>query len=309
MNDTGRATADSAFRAVSVVSDETIATAAVSRLSESELVSLAAWIADRNTHHASYVGYVGVETDQVRAELADMEAGAVVAHAVAGGVRVGLLMAEWDPTSTRVWLHGPWTDDEAVADAMFAALAPHIPEQNTEHEVFCDERNATVVTFARRRGMELAGAFDILRVGRDHSIAEPEHTIVPFEPRHTEAFTRIHRHVHPEAHRTAERIVADGIPLLIALDGDTVLGYASGTVLPDSAIGTIEHVGVDPDLPQDRWAAVYRNLLAASTRRLFTDPAVSHVEIVARVERTPVLNEFGFRLYHAMRAYRTTARE
>ncbi|GAB3430360.1 hypothetical protein GCM10027569_76230 [Flindersiella endophytica] len=86
----------------------------MSKLSESELHSLAAWIAGHNTDRASYVGYVGVETDQVLAELADLEAGAVVAHAVVSGVRVGLMMAEWDPTSIRVWLHGPWTDDEAV---------------------------------------------------------------------------------------------------------------------------------------------------------------------------------------------------
>src|SRR5918992_3534546 len=64
MNDTGHKTAGSAFRAVSVVSDATIATAPVSKLSESELASLAAWIAGRNADRASYVGYVGVETDQ-----------------------------------------------------------------------------------------------------------------------------------------------------------------------------------------------------------------------------------------------------
>ncbi|CAM3348291.1 hypothetical protein [Stackebrandtia soli] len=283
----------------------TLSTTPTSLLSTTEIAEVAAWIADRNADASAHVGYLSTRADEVSAEIANMEKGSVIAHCVRHADRVGLMIAEWDPVSTRAWLHGPWTADDAIADGLFAALAPHIPARNTEHEVFCDERNATVTGFARRHGMVLAGAFDTRSIGREVETPEPENVILPAEPHHLASFARIHRLTHPEAHRSAEQIVADDVPLLVALAGETVLGYGTRVVIPGSSTGLIEHIGVDPDLPDERRSQVRDDLLASSVRLLFANHDISHVEIVARPERAAEFERLGFRLLRSMRAYRS----
>lgn len=286
-----------------------ISVAPVADLSAAELDDVAAWVAPRNGPRHSYVGYLGTYAPQVRAELDALSPGAVIAQLHHGGRRTAMMIGEWDPHSSRAWLHGPWAPVDEVADAVFAALRPHLPADKFEWEAFCDRTNRMVTGFAERHGLLPDGAFDILQVTRGGDLPAPVNLVTPYDEHHFAAFEKLHYDAHPDTHLTAARIVAEGVPLWFAFHEGEVRGYITIRRSAGESIARIEHMSTDPTLPEAVRAQLKTDLLASALAQIFDDQDINQVEITTRtVTSDPAASAVGFELVRQMGLYRTVPR-
>ncbi|SNS61655.1 Acetyltransferase (GNAT) family protein [Asanoa hainanensis] len=286
-----------------------LAVSKVADLPDDELRDVAVWLAARNRLPASYVGYLGSVGEQVYVELKALSPGAVLAQLHHRGKRVGLMMAEWDPKSSRAWLHGPWAPLDEAADALYAALSPHIPAEKNELEAFCDRANRIVTDFAACNGLLPDGVFNNLAFARGGEVAEPVNPVLPYEERHFAAFERLHYNAHPDTELTAARIVAEGVPLWLVFRDGAMRGYFTYRYAAGESIARIEHMSTDPSLPEDIRTEVWVDLLRAALRTIFENPRIGQVEMVTRsVQSDPGASAVGFELVRSMRIFRTVPR-
>lgn len=281
----------------------------VADLPEDELREVAGWLAARNSQAKFYSGYLGIGSAQLQAELVALSPGAVIAQLHHAEKRVAVMMAEWDPDSARVWLHGPWAPIDQVADALFRALVPHIPSEKTELEVFCDQSNKIITNFAARNGLVPDGVFDTLAVARREEIAEPVNPVRPYEDMDFAALDKLHYNTHPDSNLTAERILAEKIPLWIAFHGDEVAGYLTCRFSAGDSVARIEHMGVEPSLPEDTRTQLRIDLLNVALREMFNDPKISQVEMARLSAKEDTgAGAVGFELIRSLNIFRTVAK-
>ncbi|WP_134765078.1 GNAT family N-acetyltransferase [Nocardioides sp. 1609] len=292
-----------------VESAVSISVTPVAELSGAELDDVAAWVAPRNGPRQTYVGYLGTYAPQVRAELDALSPGAVVAQLHYGGHRMAMMIGEWDPESSRAWLHGPWAAADEVADAVFAALEPYLPAAKNEWEVFCDRSNRMVTGFAERHGLLPDGAFDILQVARGGQLPTPVNTVTRYDEAHFAAFEKLHYNAHPDTHLTAERIVTEGVPLWLGFYDGEVRGYITIRRSAGESIARIEHMSTAPSLAEGARTQLKTDLLASALSQIFDEPEINQVEITTRtVTSDPAAAAVGFQLIRQMGLYRTVPR-
>jgi GNAT superfamily N-acetyltransferase len=283
----------------------------VADLNDYELRQVAGWIAVRNRSRESYIAYLGTTGAQILAELNALSPGAMVAQLHHQGRRVGLMMAEWDPSpaSSRAWLHGPWAAHDRIADVLLEALKPHIPSDKHEWESFIDTENQLVTDFAARHKLLPDGGFDIHRFARGHQVGEPVNPVLPYEDKYFDAFEKLHYAAHPDTHLTAARIVAEGVALNLVFHEGVVRGYITYKFAAGESIARIEHMSTDPAVPADVRKQVRMDLLTFALHRMFENPNVGQVEIVTRsTQADNALSEVGFEVIRSTALYRIVPR-
>lgn len=280
----------------------------VEHLTDYELHDVARWIAVRNRKRTFYVGYLGTTSKHVQAELMALSTGSMLAQLHYKGKRVGLMMAEWDPapSSTRAWLHGPWAPHDQVADVLFAALTPYIPGDKNEWESFCDKENTIVTDFVTRHGLLPDREFDNNRFMRGNEIADPVSAVLPYEERYFKEFERLHYTAHPDTHLTAERIVAEEVPLNLAFYDGKVRGYITYKLSAGESIARVEHLATDVAMADNVRSQILTDLLNFALQKIFENPRIGQVEMVTLSGSGT--GDVPFEVVRSMGVYRTVPR-
>jgi ribosomal protein S18 acetylase RimI-like enzyme len=269
-------------------------------LTPAHLEEIAAYAAGCNRDPAQHIGYVGQTPEEVTGELGELDGDAVVAVARDGGRLCGLLAAEWDVDLGRTWLHGPWADSPDLMDRLYRAVLPHLPAAAGTHELFIDTANTAVAGFAARHGFAPHGHQVILRFARDRLAGLPAVTLPRLTPRWHEQFAALHDRAFPGTYAPAAKLLADAPPILVATDGDTLLGYVALKLRPGDA--QVEYLAVAESA---RRQGVGTRLLVAALHEALRDPGYEAVDLVTDNPSARQLYErVGFTLLHEMRSFR-----
>jgi ribosomal protein S18 acetylase RimI-like enzyme len=248
---------------------------------------VATFIAARNADDTQHIGYVDTVFDDIDATLADLYEGAVFALARdEDGALTGVLGAEWDTAIGRTWLYGPWGDH---ADALYAAVVPHVPAQASEHELYCAEANMSVVQFAERHGFGPGSASVVYEFARDRLPLVAEEPMMELAPRYREQFAALHTRTFPHASATAKALAVRQPAPLVDVTGDRLRGYVVLRLTPESGTGELDFLAVDEEF---QGQGIGARLGRAALRQAFADPRMQTVVLSTNAD-----NSAGQRLY------------
>lgn len=280
-----------------------------SSLSPALLTEVAGFAAACNRDPAQHIGYLGEQVDDVTAELRELDGDPVFAVAREGSgdgaTMYGLLCAEWDLDLGRTWLHGPWAPTDELMDRLYQAVLPRIPPQAVPHELFGDAENTTLADFAARHGFARHGEQAILRFHRA-KLAELEAVSLPkLGPRWREQVAELHDRAFPGTYAPS-RVLLDGhAPVLVAADGDTLLGYVTLKLRPEYSETQIEYLAV---AEAARGSGVGARLVAAALHEAFTDDRYQVMDLVVDQDNPAarrLYERVGFTLLREMRSFRS----
>lgn len=271
-------------------------------LTRAHLAEIAAYATGCNRDPRRHIGYVGQTPQEVAGELADLDGEALFAVARDGDRMCGLLAAEWDLDVGRTWLHGPWADPADLMDRLYRTVLPHLPAAAGEHELFLDTANTAVAGFAARHGFAPHGHQAILRFRRDRLAGLPAASLPRLIPRWHEQLAALHDRAFPGTYAPARTLLADPPPILVATDGDTLLGYVVLRLRPDQADAQVEYLAV---VESARRTGVGTRLLTAALHEAFGDHRYGAVDLVVDDPAAGRLYErVGFTLRREMRSFR-----
>jgi ribosomal protein S18 acetylase RimI-like enzyme len=269
-----------------------------------------------NDDPASHIGYLGLGRDEIRHELLGLDMPVGVGFRLAetdDGRLLGVFGVEADPVVGRAWLYGPLVegdDRQAIADALYAAVQEAIPPGIAEHELYGDVRNDNLAAFAARHDFRPRSETAILTLARDRVGRLPEPKgVVAFEPRYAEALAVLHDRLFPNTYFPAQQLIErrdDNRRLLLAVDGDDLLGYAYFQRRPEAGQSYLDFIGVDD---ARRGQGIGRRLLAAVNAESFTPPEIARLDLTVNPDNAAAMSlyrSFGFETERVLRGYRKT---
>jgi ribosomal protein S18 acetylase RimI-like enzyme len=257
-----------------------------------------------NADPSQHIGYVAEEADDVTDELTGLEGEHVYAVARDGERLCGLLCAEWDTDIGRTWLYGPWADTPGLMDRLYAAVRPLVPPGAAQHELFCDVANAAVVAFATRHGFPNQTEHVILRFSREQLADLPPVSLPLLTPELHGQFADLHDAAFPNTYAPARELLKGSQPILVAVAGDTLLGYIALKLRPEFAEAQIEYLAV---AEAARGRGTGARLLTAGLHHILADDRYGKVDLVTNNPAARRLYErVGFTLLREMRAFRTS---
>jgi ribosomal protein S18 acetylase RimI-like enzyme len=204
------------------------------------------------------IGYHGETSEELTAELTDLQWPSTTVVAVDGADRVhGVLSFDVDHTLGRVWWHGPFVDVPAehpaadriwdrTADALYdAARALPGLRDISDSELFGHVEHTRLAGFARRHGfpsgrytsvLALDGV-DLVRLigtvsNRPDAVDVREFPTPPTDSVAAAALIRLHEACFPNTYISAAQLLAGGPDrtVIAAFDGGCLVGYAVGRV-------------------------------------------------------------------------------
>lgn len=273
---------------------------------------LAAFAAKHNSQPEHHIGYLGLTPEDVRATLrmTHLRLDRGFRLALAGNRLVGALGADIDKELGRAWLYGPIVAEgewATTADALYAALWPSLPAAIVEHEMFVDARNAHARDFAARHSFEQLGEWAIYFITPDRLAPLPAAEAGEWDDRYRDQLEALHNRLFPNSNYTMSYITGgqDGnTTLLIAAEGDALLGYFFGRYEPESGEGYVDLVGVDESR---RRAGLGRRLVLAGLDRLRRAPGLRQVNLTVaagNVAAMALYDALGFARERDMVAFR-----
>ena len=278
-------------------------------------------IVERQSSPSTACAYVGTTPDGVRAELDDLEVPwreTVQVAVDATGAVVGAVLVDWDEETGRSWVHGPWTRDEAVwdavADRLLDAAVALTPETVQDHEVSAAPAHERLAALAASRGWT-AGEVNYVYVARSAGgWPEAPATVRPAVDGDLEAVTVIHDEAFPGTYATARRLLSDPERVTLVLtehpggdgfaDGATVLGYASAEIQADGD-GYLDFIALSPPA---RGRGLGAGLLSAIGRAVLAAAPNGCVNLTVKESNTPAVRlyeRFGYAREAELVGYRT----
>ena len=276
-----------------------------------ELVQFAARLNSDGAHH---IGFFGEGEADVRASLEEcvipIAEGFLLAYE--SDNLVGVFGVDADLEVDRAWLFGPLVehaDWHTLADELYAHALTLIPAGIHSYDLFCDEQNARLDEFAARHEFPLHSENAVMGVTRDaYKPHESRGTrIIPFEEKFFEAFETLHKAVFPGTYFTARQIVErvnETHQLLLAVDGDRLLGYHFGKIDPAAESGYVDFIGTDESA---RGRGIGADLLTAGLDWMFSTPTTRKVSLTVNADNQiarGLYEKFGFITERVMRGYR-----
>jgi ribosomal protein S18 acetylase RimI-like enzyme len=265
-----------------------------------------------NSDGAYHIGYFGEGEADVHSSLAECVVPPAEGFQLAyeNEKLVGVFGVDADPEIRRAWLLGPvieHDDWQAVADQLYSAIQPAIPNGVREQELFCDVNNVNLHRFAERHDFSprsQTAIFYLLRNAYKRT-AKDKTKIMDFQVAYLEQFEHLHDQVFPNTYHTAKQLVEkqdDQHRLLIAVEDDRLIGYLFGKV--ESESGYVDFIGTHESF---RGRGVGADLLAAGLDWMFAAPSTQNVKLTVNADNTAarsLYNKFGFTSGRITRGYR-----
>lgn len=280
---------------------------------------------------AHHIGYLGETIEALSEELAEFEpdwaACSVVASDESGRI-TGLLSVEIDSDARRAWLHGPFVDVpvnhpagsriwDQTADALFAE-ARRLLDDITDHELYGHTNHRRLAAFAERHGFTAGkasniyildnGALRTLLLRDANYSAGHEMRALPTDEAVHEAVAVLHERCFPHSYLSGRQLV-DGSKkrtVVVAMDGDRVLGYAAGKAQQEEYY--VDFVAVEPDVRGGGiGAALITELLWKLAAEQGARPQAAASIIAGNESSARMFGRLGFRLALELVAYRHSA--
>ncbi len=284
----------------------------VTRCFDADFDDIVRFVTRLNTQPDHHIGFFGASEADIRQTLAELEPSVHESSVVAeeDGNLVGLMGVEYDVEIGRAWLYGPLIDHsdwQVLADRLYAAVQPLLPDVVREHDLFCDTRNQNVRAFADRRSFALRSENAILNLDRAQFAVVPQLEAEPFTAPYFARLEALHDHLFPRTYYTARQLVdkqdADTF-LFIASDGGELMGYVFGKVQRQAEQGYVDFLGV---ADSQRRRGVGRRLLSAAVRRIAEAPEVQTVNLTMNTHNTAAMSLYanlGFTVERTMMGFR-----
>ena len=256
--------------------------------------AMIAFIAGINGNAEDHIGFFDTANDDIarslRALTLPVEEGFRLA--IQDGQIAGVLGIEADPEIGRAWIYGPLVRHPqwmAVADLLYAAALPAVPPGIHQQQMFCDGRNRSCRDFATRHGFDLLNESAMMALCRADLDRVPHATALPIDERYYDQFRGLHPRLMPNTYFTAQQILdrlgADS-HLLIAAQGDRLLGYVSFQAGPGVAEAFIDFVAVAEPA---RGQGLGTQLVAAAVHRAFESPGIDVIRLTVNASNLPAL--------------------
>lgn len=286
--------------------------------------------------HAHFIGYLGETTEELSAELAEFEPDwascSVVATDESGRI-CGVLSVEADPALGRSWLHGPFVDVpvnhpagsriwDQTADALYAKAA-ELPQLRGIHdrELYGHTAHRRLAAFAERQKFTAGRASSIFVVDGDglrnlllREASCPttgparDMRALPTDPAIHEAVAVLHERCFPKSYLSGRQLVdqVGDRTVVVAMDGDTVLGYAAGKQQTEEYF--IDFVAVEPDVRGSGvGAALVTELIWKLAATHGARPQAAAAILEGNDASVRMFDRLGFHLLLELVAYRTKA--
>lgn len=233
---------------------------------ERDLPALAAFAAPLQGRDDRHVAYLGVDVDDITAEIAEATWERVGVIAERDGGLLGWLIGDVDDEMGRVWWLGPFVEtqvDDAVdteadgaawaatATGLYEAARTRLPASVDEEEFAVDERFTQLIDWATRAGFDRDPGSHVMNlVG---SVGAPTRPVRELAPVDHEFVAALHDELFPGTHTTGRQLVDghDASHRRLVLESDeaerAVVGYIAVERQPGGA-GYIDYVGVDTDV-------------------------------------------------------------
>jgi ribosomal protein S18 acetylase RimI-like enzyme len=298
----------------------------ITRLAPSEkaLDELTRFVGELNRDEAHQIGYLDADPAQIAKMLLEHELPPHESWVVAREEAriVGALGFEADVEIGRAWIYGPfamgphppsptpgrggdsWT---AIADRLWDAVQPLLPDGLREHELFCNIHNTNCIAFAERHAFPLHGDALIFRFGRESLADLPASEAHELTDEHSAAFQALHEQVFPRTYLSGRQILErrnEHRKLFAIVEDDALLGYAYVEIVPEFGEGNLEFIGVSE---QARGKGVGRRLMAMALAWMFSFSNMKEIFLTTNSTNTAAIGLYrkvGFQLLHTMRAFR-----
>jgi ribosomal protein S18 acetylase RimI-like enzyme len=265
-----------------------------------------------NADPSHHIGYFGVGETHIREAFEESSIPTAEGFRLAfeNDKLVGALGVDASHDIQRVWLLGPFIDSEnwqMVADQLYDAVQPVIPQGDYEYEIFCDVKNINLHEFALRHGFLARAESAIMSLLRKNyqRAAKDQVQIFDFQDSFFDSFQTLHDRVFPNTYLTAKQTVEkidDRHRLLIAVEDGKLLGYLFGKIEDES--GYVDFLAADESF---RRRGIGADLLARALDWMFISPSTQSVNLTTNTDRAAAIslyNKFGFITERITRGYR-----
>lgn len=276
-----------------------------------ELVQFVTRLNSDGPHH---IGFFGDGEEDVRASLAEcvvpIDEGFLLAYE--DEALVGVFGVDADLEVDRAWLYGPLVehaDWHTLADELYRQALTLIPAGIHSFDLFSDIQNTRLDEFAARHGFpqHSEDAVMTLMRGNYKPHANRGTKVIPYEESFFADFEHLHNAVFPGTYFTARQIV-DRInethQLLLAVDGDRLLGYHFGKIDPAAESGYVDFIGTDESA---RGRGIGADLLTTGLDWMFSAPSTQKVSLTVNADNQiarGLYAKFGFVTERVLRGYR-----
>lgn len=274
-----------------------------------DVVDFVTRLNDNPADHIAFYGYGRVEIEH---SLRDMPLSLEETFRLADqdGRLVGVMGVDYDTYVRHAWILGPLVeapDWQALADELYEAVRPLIPDGLDDHKLFADAQNQRLDAFARRHGFAATSEDALMTLLRADAPRLGPSGSVTFDAAYAPQLEAVHAALFPNTYYTAGQLIDkqdDRHHLIMSADGPRLLGYAFYKVEPDAQQAYLDFIGV---IDTARRQGIGRRLLADVISSSFADPAVQRLNLTVRANNEAAIDlyrTFGFTVERRVRAYR-----
>jgi ribosomal protein S18 acetylase RimI-like enzyme len=226
--------------------------------------------------------------------------------ALRGGRLVAAMGSEYDEGLKRGWLHGPHValgDWDLTAAALFTWLLAALPSGIGQFDAYMNVENARGRRFYAGQGFterEHLG-YDFW-LAPDRRVVSDDEGCVPLGREHETSFVQLYQTLFPGAYYGAQRIidmVGQSHQVVVAAEGQEVLGFVVASVSEDRSTGEIQFFGVREDRRRQGYG---RRLLLSAIDWLLDEAGVAGICLSVGEEligAQSLYESVGFRLRFA----------
>lgn len=274
-----------------------------------EIVRFVTRLNGQPEHH---IGFFGSREDDIRQTLAALDPPVHESFVAAeeDGALVGLMGVEFDVEIGRAWLFGPLVDHpdwQILADQLYDAVKPLLPDDIHELDIFCDIHNQNCRTFATKHGFLMRKEAAILNLSRELFGPVPPMAAEPYAEIYFSQLEALHDLLFPETYYTAQQMVEKQdaeTHLLVAAANGQLQGYIFFKVEPEAGQGYIDFIGVAEPY---RNRGIGKRLLAAAVRVMAATPEVQVISLTTTPSNAGAMQLYagmGFTMERTMAAFR-----
>lgn len=225
--------------------------ARIERARPEHRAELAAYIASLNARPEHLCPYLSDKLHQVEHELDEYLDFGHSLEARADGELLGFLGAELDAELGRLFVYGPFVTHEpwdALADRLWGELGRLLPQKPLLLELYFGRSNANGEAFAGRHGFMPYKQSRLMRFPAERLERLTAEDAPDMMPEQIEQIVPLHDRLFPNTYLPGQSMVTGLTPdkrCFVVSEGDEVLGYLYGEVVPEVQDAFIEFVGTE----------------------------------------------------------------